>query len=132
MNLLKILIPSWRFFDRAGDLSQLYFKAHTGNGNYGFWQEVLIPPKRHLGNFVLNPQGNLYLASQALVERLVQEISEDDQGVMTPEFIEHQSAFKLVKNLVEVSLKERNSSFQRFQFMIKVIPASGAAQRLGL
>lgn len=116
MNLWRLIIPSWRFFDRAGDTAILYVRK---TGSAAPWTPVLVPPTRNLGNLFLNPTGNLYLACQGLVNRLVEEIS-DHQG--PTDEVEQWDSFLLVKNLVEHQLGATTVSYQ---FKIEIAPAHG-------
>lgn len=113
MNLLKLLIPSWRFFDKQGDTVTLY--CQVGDGA---WEKCLKAPPRHLGNLFLNGKGNLYLLSQNLVERLAQDA---DQNIETKE------SFRLVKNLVEHRLSEKIMG-GKFRFKLTIKPANGAPE----
>lgn len=119
MNLWRLLIPSWRFFDRAGDTAILYVRKDGKKPNENQWQPVLHPPSRTLANLFLNPQGNLYLAAQGMVTRLAEEIS---QNQSSPQDIEQWDSFLLVKNLVIHHLDQTTSSYQ---FKIEISPAAG-------
>ena len=74
MNWLRPLIPSWRFFDRAGDPTRLSVRTRLSHGSFGAWKPVLSRPRRGFLNLFLHPEGNLYLANQGVVDRLVQEL----------------------------------------------------------
>jgi len=69
---LRVLVPSWRFFDRA-DAPPTLWLAHGG----GPWQ-LVEPPRRGLLGWAFSPASNLALAYQATVDRLVAEVSELD------------------------------------------------------
>lgn len=125
MNLIKILIPSWRFFDRAGDISKLYYRLPYNKNSQ--WQLCLLPPKIRPWHLFINPEGNLYLASQSAVDRLLTEMSEDKKGEMTAEFIEHRTSFTIVNNLVKHQLKSQGlEASTRYQFMIEVEPENNS------
>lgn len=67
---LRVLVPSWRFFDRA-DAPPTLWIARAG----GDW-ELVGPPRRHpLVGWAFAPARNLGLAYQAAVDRLVAEVS---------------------------------------------------------
>ena len=71
--LLRVLFPSWRFFESIGVVPRLYVRASTVAGEWGDWTPALRPPSRGLWNLVLNPRGNLHFARQSAVEHLVSE-----------------------------------------------------------
>ena len=75
-GLLRVLIPSWRFFETAGWLPELSMRFE---GEWD-WHPVLAPPPRRWRHLFFNPEGNLHLALQTTVERLVIEINELPEG----------------------------------------------------
>ena len=72
MSKLRVLLPSWRFFDRAVLQPQLYVRA-VGQP----WRAIAVPRRGLLG-WAFAPEHNLALAYQSTVEQLVAEISELD------------------------------------------------------
>jgi hypothetical protein len=69
IDRFRVLVPSWRFFDRAIASPQL-FVAEVG----GTWQPLAAPPRRWF-NWAFAPAANLVLAYRAAVDHLVAEIS---------------------------------------------------------
>lgn len=114
MNLVKILIPSWRFFDRPSDLAFLYVRTQTKDGIWSAWRPCLNPPLTKITNLFLNPMGNLYLACQSLVNRFAEEVSN------------HQTHTSLdyIKRLVTETVDTQD--LHAYQFRIEVTPVNGA------
>jgi hypothetical protein len=69
IDRFRVLLPSWRFFDRAVASPQLYV-AEAG----GTWRPLVAPPRRWF-NWAFAPAANLVLAYRAVVDQLVAEIS---------------------------------------------------------
>jgi hypothetical protein len=69
IDRFRVLLPSWRFFDRAVASPQLYI-AEAG----GAWQPFAAPPRRWF-NWAFAPAANLALAYRSVIEQLVAEIS---------------------------------------------------------
>jgi hypothetical protein len=69
IDRFRVLLPSWRFFDRAVASPQLYI-AEAG----GAWQP-LVAPRRRWFNWAFAPAANLVLAYRAVIDQLVAEIS---------------------------------------------------------
>jgi hypothetical protein len=73
--LLRVLFPSFRFFDDVAPLPTLYVR--TGDGAaLGPWQPALQAPPRRLRHALWNPEGNLHLAHGSLLERLISDLAE--------------------------------------------------------
>lgn len=109
MNILRVLIPTWRFFDETGSVANLYCKTKTT------WVLVLKKPSRGLLNLFFNPEGNLYLAQQSLVENLMHDISLLPDST-DPELITQKVSYQLVNQLVKAQLPVGT----KYQFKITV------------
>ncbi|HEY1548362.1 MAG TPA: hypothetical protein VGG28_11100 [Kofleriaceae bacterium] len=81
IDRFRVLLPSWRFFDRAVASPQLYV-AEAG----GAWLP-LVAPRRRWFNWAVAPAANLVLAYRAVVDQLVAEIS-----ALDPETPDHDPA----------------------------------------
>lgn len=116
MNLLKPLIPSWRFFDQVGDQTRLWVRTRIKNEIFGAWTLCLQKPKRRPMNLFLNAKGNLYLAEQAAVDRLAQELE-------TAKDIENSISFRIVKQIALefVAGTAAPRPILKYQFRIEVL-----------
>lgn len=123
LRYLRAFVPSWRFFDRVGREATLLYRVSDDNGEWEDWSRAITPPRRGLGSLWVNPEGNLALACQGLVEKIVQEL-EDVDPEDAEEFSESLS-YRLLRNLVESRLA---GSRARFQF--KVVLGSPAEEVL--
>jgi hypothetical protein len=71
---LRVLLPAWRFFDRATRSPRLLVRSVSGE-----WRgldEIAGPRQARSGLFA--PQANMFLAYQAAVDQLVAELGELD------------------------------------------------------
>ena len=59
---LKILIPSWRFFNETGAIPRLYVRTFQSGQLENSWVPVLKAPRRRWYSFFVNPEGGLYHA----------------------------------------------------------------------
>lgn len=71
--LLRVLIPSWRFFSRPSAVPKLYARAVQGGQLGSSWLPVLTPPRLRWYSLFINPEGNLYHASCNALEHLLVE-----------------------------------------------------------
>lgn len=68
----RILIPSFRFYDRVGPTLALWREGSDGN-----WHLVTPAPRRRWFQLFFHPRGNEFLATQNLLERLLIEAGAD-------------------------------------------------------
>jgi hypothetical protein len=94
---LRILLPSWRFFDSVAAPLALWVESD------GHWREVLFP---HEHGLFCNPRGNLSLLLYSTLERLLVELSEDP---VNPEQL---SSYLLVQNLAAQNASEGEYRFE--------------------
>jgi len=99
VGLLRVLLPSWRFFDDVQDTPVLLVRTARVALPFGAWRPVLIPRARQLAQLLWNPDGNLLLAQHALLERLLADLAEWDEGRDPPP--ESLVSYQLVQHLVE-------------------------------
>jgi hypothetical protein len=81
---LRVLLPSWRFFDSVAAPLALWVESA------GAWHEVSLP---HQHGLFCNPRGNLSLLLYSTLERLLVELAEEP---VNPEQL---TSYLLVQNL---------------------------------
>ena len=123
--LVRVLIPSWRFFDGISESPLLLARVANPDAPFGPWLPVLHPPRRALRDVLWNPRGNLALACNALVEHLVADLADfdesgadfDESGAIRAEEL---VSYQLVLNLVRSTLVARSqpSTGIRLQFKL--------------
>ena len=114
VRFIRVFIPTWRFFDRIGRVPELYYRVKF-NGKLGPWQPVFEKPERKFYHLFVNPEGNLYLAYQSLLDRLL-----DDSQNKSINF-EEQISFQQIKNLVHSkALKSSHKEATHFEFKADV------------
>lgn len=85
-TLLRLLFPSWAFFDHAGDVPSLEVRPQPAQ--LDVWYPVVQPPARRWWHLLLNPRGTQALAEQTLVERWHSEVEESEESVGTRALVE--------------------------------------------
>jgi hypothetical protein len=75
--MVRVLVPSWRFFDTVGEHPQLWARAVPADAPPGPWRALLGPPARAWWNVAWHPQGNLSLARHSLLDRLLADLARD-------------------------------------------------------
>jgi hypothetical protein len=69
-KLLRVLIPSWRFFDELGEVSRLYYRFGTEPSKLGPWILYAKKSRRTAWCLFFNPEENLYHANIRLIAEL--------------------------------------------------------------
>lgn len=67
--LLRLLFPSWAFFDRVTEVPRLELQTFDERGVPSPWRAVLTAPPRTPLALVFHPHGTAHLAQQSAVER---------------------------------------------------------------
>ncbi len=127
--LFRALFPSWRFFEELGRVPKLSFRI-VGSSETE-WSECLAPERMGLGALFLNARGNLRMAGNSLVEQLVTDLSELEDGA-TDEAVTSSVSYELVTRLVRSQVRELGGGGpgKRFQFRV-VAAVPGATEREG-
>ena len=80
--LFRALFPSWRFFDDVGHVPQLLCRLGPTPDQLGPWR-ICVPNRTNrtelkgfVGSLFLNPQGNLRMACNSLVEQLMSDLGD--------------------------------------------------------
>jgi hypothetical protein len=109
LQLMRVIIPSWRFFDQPDEPLLLETRVNTKDA----WIPLLTPRRRPFYAVIFNPGGNLRFAMHALLEQFISDLEDGDEIA-----IDVSSA--LVQNLVKQQLTERGVVGPKsFQFRIR-------------
>jgi hypothetical protein len=112
-SFLRLIFPSWRFFDRLGVRPRLEVRTRGPHGRWSDWREALQSPGRlKWWNLFLNPEGGLYHARCNLIEGFVQEIGLEETSRRIAELDSY-------RRLSEIA-RESVGSGQAFQFRLVV------------
>lgn len=129
---LRVLVPSWRFFDDIASPLTLEARCGARGGELGPWLRLWpesSSTRRPLRRLLLDPDGNLGLAYYGLLERLQGDLAELDEG--DADGAERLVSYELVLNLVRRLLAARpdTRSAERLQFRLtaasEASPAAG-------
>lgn len=115
--LVRVLFPSWRFFDDVQVAPLLLVRRATGEAEFGEWMPLLAPPARRWPlSLAWNPAGNVHLAEHVLLERLLADVAEWTEG--SGQDVDDLVSYALVVNLVRVHLAASSRDVGRFQFKL--------------
>ena len=113
--LLRSVFPAWRFFEDVESTTDLYYRSAEGLSDpYGPWRHARSSPCLGAASVFFNPEGNLALAEQSLVEQLLADL--DGCAVERATSL---VPYRLVQELVKRRLREDGlSSPARYQFRL--------------
>ena len=133
--LLRVLFPSWRFFESIGVVPSLYVRACDREGLSGEWHLALRPQPRGLSRVIFNPWGNLHFARQSAVEHLVSEAEGELGGQGGPQVqIDQTAAYRVVRAISREAVfgglgaVAQAQSVGQFQFKISCRDENGLEQ----
>ncbi len=110
--LLRSFFPKWQFFHSLVLTPRLYFRHQTGE-EWSDWRKFTPRAKRRLIHLVHNPQVNLALSEQNLVELLTNDLPscEDDAAAL------RLVSYRMVDRLVRLKIGVM-PGFCAYQFRI--------------
>jgi hypothetical protein len=104
----RILVPSWRFFDRIGIHPQLFVRFKDD------WILASSRPSLRWYSLFFNPAYNYYHACNNLLERLILELAENSENIETL------VSYQIVKTLARDFARERLSLQGPIEFKITI------------
>lgn len=118
MQLLRVMFPSWKFFEEVAAVPVLFYRLETEPNKFNQWQEIPQRPKRRALSLLFNPELNYYLACQSLFQQLESDIGDLQLESQVEQLFESVS-YQLVLNLVKYEVRSLDSQVStRCQFKL--------------
>ncbi|MEN9723394.1 MAG: hypothetical protein RJB38_1380 [Pseudomonadota bacterium] len=95
---LRVLFPSWRFFESLGTTARLEIRTRHEDLGWGAWRPAIKIPERGWLSWVLNPAGNRAFAEQSAVEHLVSEVESHE---LVPEALLQSVTYQVVQRIAQ-------------------------------
>ena len=116
--LLRGFFPNWRFYHGWGHQPRLFVRVADSQHDWGEW--VMFIPRQSFkwSQLLFNPQGNLKLSHQILVDHL----SADLQGLTDPQLGFDLPTYHMVLRLARQLSIQQNADAQSFQFELRLLP----------
>ncbi len=118
--LMRAFFPNWKFFHAVGYVPHLYARSavmqSSGELHWSDW--VLIYPRRvrRLSHLIHNPDTNLGLGQQNLVDHFWADLYDLPEGNDPRQLVTYQ----MVSRLVSLVLRERDFNFTHSQFELRM------------
>ncbi len=119
--LLRAFFPNWKFFHAVGYVPHLYARSavQLASGELQWSDWVLIYPRhlRRLSHLVHNPDTNIGLAQQNMVDHFWADLhdlpeGDDPRGLVS---------YKMMQRLVDQVLRARDVNFTHSQFELRMV-----------
>ncbi len=115
INLIKPLVPSWKFYDDFEETRLLFFRAKVSDEEtFSEWAPLYQTPKPNLKSLFINHQGNLILAAQSHIQTLIHDIGEHDDKIPFQDTL----TYKITNNLVSYALRKKYTKAFKYQFKL--------------
>lgn len=121
--LLRSFFPNWRFYHDIGYQPRLYWRHADDDAPWSDWTLFMPRAAFRVRDLFHNADNNLALARQNLVDHL----SADVQGLPDDGDARTLVTYRLVDRLVREQLQSRSLSVARYQFQVRLLPATQAS-----
>lgn len=119
--LLRAFFPNWKFFHAVGHVPHLYARSavQLASGELQWSNWVLIYPRRtrRLSHLLHNPDTNLGLAQQNLIDHFWADLYDLPDGADPRNLV----TYTMVARLVEQVLRARDLNFTHSQFELRMV-----------
>ena len=118
--LLRAFFPNWKFFHAVGYVPHLYARSAivlaSGELQWSDW--ILIYPRRerHLSHFIHNPDTNIGLGQQNMVDHFWADLHDLPEGVDPRGLV----SYKMIQRLSDQVLRARDVTFTHSQFELRM------------
>ncbi len=113
-GLIKLFIPSWRFFDSVGSRLELNYLTSTSPNH---WLKTLSKSDFDDSLFFFRPRGNFRLAQISILERFATEF----EGSQALDQIEASETFFRICNIVREEVRASGSKDVCKQFKFRLV-----------
>ena len=113
--LLRVLFPSWKFFDRVEESFQLHYRFGADAESMDEWIPFSFLHERSWISLFYNPEGNLKHILATELERFLKEVQETPSE--NPEKIQSGISYRLLCDWIEYLLPRDFHGFYQFKIM---------------
>lgn len=111
LHLIRVIFPTWNFFDQVGDAVELRFKLSEQMTWQTYnWERALKP-----WSLFSNASHNLRLAHYNVLEHFVSDLQTFDKDVETL------TTYKLLRSFLVLDLLQRWPDTLKIQFQIRIL-----------
>lgn len=115
---LRAFFPNWKFYHAVGRPPRLYVRGQMQAGQWLPWQVVYPRRTRRLWHLAHNPDVNLALSHQNLVDHLAADINDLADGADIRECVSYQLVVRLARSALPANARA-------FQFELRLESPQG-------
>lgn len=124
LNLIKPLIPSWKFYDDFEETRLLFYRAKmSSEETFSEWAPLYQNPKATFSSLFVN-QGNLMLAAQSHIQQLLHDIETHDEKKPFEETL----SYKITQNLVIYAIRKKYPKSFYYQFKLASVDEKASSR----
>lgn len=112
LHLVRVIFPSWNFFDQLGYSFKLYFRTQPNQ----HWEYVDLSCQMKPVSFFFNPKANYLLAQVSVIEHFAQEVQS-----LKADQIQNSTLYKMIRSMVLDYLQHQKIDFNKAQFKIETV-----------
>jgi hypothetical protein len=116
--LLRLLFPTWAFFDRVTEVPLLQARVTAHDGTPGPWRDVMQAPPRTWRSALYHPEGTAHLALQGAVDRLAVSCHQGE-----PDDVSRDLVAAIAERQVRAWIAQGDQPMDRWQWRIIAVPA---------
>lgn len=113
--LLRSFFPNWRFYHGLGHQPRLFIRTQDDTGHWQPWAMFMPRATFHLSDLIHNPDNNLMLANQNLVDHLSADIQAMPDGDDVRQLVTYQMVDRLTRSMLRADAKQ-------YQFQLRLVP----------
>lgn len=121
--LLRGFFPSWRFFDNPGPQPRLFVRVLSDSEHWSTWNMFIPRASFKLRNLFYNPENNLRLTEQTLVENLCLDLQALPEGESAATLVSYALTERLARRIARTLVS--NQMMMAYQFEIRLLPGLG-------
>jgi hypothetical protein len=120
LDLIKPLIPSWKFYDDFEETRLFFYRfKKSENSPMSEWLPVYQTPTPKIKHLFVNPTTNIILSAHSHIGVLLSDI-EDQNVIADSKDLEKHPSYKLAKNYITFYLEQKYHSLLSYQFKLAV------------
>lgn len=116
---LRAFFPNWKFYHAVGRPPRLYARARMPDGTWLDWRLIYPRAQRRVVHLVHNPEVNLALNQQNLVDHLAYDINDLPEGGDLTTYV----SYRMVSRLAREHLP---AEVVAYQFEVRLEPTADA------
>jgi hypothetical protein len=113
---LRAFFPNWKFFHAIGYAPRLYVQIKSEEDQWLEWQVIYPRIKRNPFHVFHNPEVNLHLANQNLVEHFVNDLNQLAKGSDARQLV----TYALIDRLVRAFAEREAPNWMAYRFEVRM------------